>query len=353
MVYKFEALQDDYAKKYAEMVLNDNRIAPTKSAANKIIAGKDRYLTIQNQTNIPWYFIGLLHLRESDCNFHTHLHNGDPLTGRTYHVPAGRPPTGNPPFSFEFSALDALRMKGYDKITNWSIPRIAYCLEMYNGFGYRMHGVPSAYLWSGTNIYRGGKYVADGVFSSTTYDVQLGTMGVLKEILELTKDSIDHKVVDNIVTPVMVSPKAEIPVPTNKELATVSRKFWWSDWTQYIAGASAIIISIISMLRHDAPIVTPAVKASLFDFLKIETIQPYLDLIVQYSTDHSVFGLLMGLIGLVLKEGLMKKYIKEDVAEGRAIPSDSPQNPVVKDDPLQEIVGILPTILSLFGLRRM
>ena len=96
----------------------------------------------------PWYVVGVIHALESSLNFGRHLHNGDPLTARTVQVPAGRPKTGQPPFTWEASASDALRYQGFDKWKDWSIPGTLFKLEGYNGFGYRDHhaDVPSPYL---------------------------------------------------------------------------------------------------------------------------------------------------------------------------------------------------------------
>jgi hypothetical protein len=129
--------------------------------------------------------IAALHMRESDADFSTHLHNGDPLTGRTYHVPAGRPPTGSPPFTWEESAIDALTMHGLNAVRDWPIERVAYECEKYNGWGYRHHGVPSAYLWSFSNIYGGGKYVADGVWLASAQDQQCGVMPMISRMMAL------------------------------------------------------------------------------------------------------------------------------------------------------------------------
>ena len=129
--------------------------------------------------------IAALHMRELDADFSTHLHNGDPLTGRTYHVPAGRPRTGSPPFRWEESAIDALTMHGFNAIQDWPIERVAYECEKYNGWGYRHHGVPSAYLWSFSNVYHGGKYVADGVWSAGAEDQQCGVMPMISRMMAL------------------------------------------------------------------------------------------------------------------------------------------------------------------------
>ena len=123
---------------------------------------------------IPWYFIGCLHMLESGFNFNGHLHNGDPLTHCTVRIPKNHPAAGNPPFSWEDSAVDALQLKGLHKWTDWSWPGMLYQFERYNGFGYRMRGLPSPYLWSFSRHYTGGKFIADGLFSPNAQSNQCG-----------------------------------------------------------------------------------------------------------------------------------------------------------------------------------
>jgi hypothetical protein len=50
---------------------------------------------------------------------------------------------------------------------------------MYNGLGYANKGLPSPYVWAGTDQYTTGKYVADGVFDPNAVDRQLGCAGLL------------------------------------------------------------------------------------------------------------------------------------------------------------------------------
>lgn len=133
---------------------------------------------------MPWPFVGILHAMEGGFNFTTHLHNGDPLARRTVQVPQNRPPTGQPPFTWRDSARDALQMKGYDKVSDWSVPHMLYLWEKYNGLGYRPRGVPSPYLWSFSTIYTSGKYVADGRFDSGAVSRQCGAALMLKTLVE-------------------------------------------------------------------------------------------------------------------------------------------------------------------------
>ena len=158
-----------------------------ENLATKIETNKQRYASVGG-SKIPWYFIGVIHAMEAipPLNFARHLHNGDPLTKRTVQVPAGRPKTGSPPFTWEASAVDALTLKNLFNWTDWSIPGILYKLEQYNGWGYRnFHPhVKSPYLWSFSNHYTSGKYVKDGVWSDTAKSQQCGAATILRRLAE-------------------------------------------------------------------------------------------------------------------------------------------------------------------------
>jgi lysozyme family protein len=182
----FDALRNDYATDWKRMIIRDNRREAVDAIARKLIRSKPRYQAVANSTGVPWFVIAVLHERESDADFSTHLHNGDPLRGRTYHVPAGRPPPpAKPPFTWEESAEDALIYDGLASIKDWPIERIAYACEGYNGWGYHNRGMPSPYLWSFSSIYRSGKYVGDGEFSSSAVDQQCGVMPMLYAMAQL------------------------------------------------------------------------------------------------------------------------------------------------------------------------
>lgn len=135
---------------------------------------------------VPAQFIFGFHVRESDASFTHHLHEGSPLRFRTRYVPIGRPKVWNPPTDWFSSALDALY--DYERLHtrwNWSDAQSALQgAESYNGLGYQRKGRVTPYLWSGTTIYRGGKYVRDGVFSATTYDQQIGICAILLRMQE-------------------------------------------------------------------------------------------------------------------------------------------------------------------------
>lgn len=180
---------NDYKTGYTNLLstFKVTRSTEVSLAAQKILNGVKKYDRVEDKTGVPWYFIGAIHLRESDCDFNTHLHNGDSLDERTVHVPKGRPLEGEPPFTWEVSAIDALTQKGLEKNKDWSWERMCFELERYNGFGYRGKKINSPYLWAGTTAYTKGKYVSDGKFSKTHIDTQLGLVPVIKKLRELVR----------------------------------------------------------------------------------------------------------------------------------------------------------------------
>jgi lysozyme family protein len=170
----------DFQKLWDTCEIKLEKMSAAQYLAAIINKNKDRYTTISSATKVPWQIIGVIHLMESNCNFKCHLHNGDPLTARTVQVPADRPKTGNPPFTFEESAIDALGYDRADQVKEWGIVSSLRFMEAYNGLGYRSKGIYSPYLWSYTNHYVCGKYIADGVWSKTAVSDQCGVVPVLK-----------------------------------------------------------------------------------------------------------------------------------------------------------------------------
>lgn len=182
-------LSETYRALWQRMSILDARKGEASNAAARCLAGKARYQAVANALGLPyatgWVFIALTHYRESNNNFHCHLHNGDPLTARTTHVPAGRPAVGEPPFTWEESAEDALRQRGLHELAAElaSLEGMAYATEGFNGWGYFWHNHPSAYLWAGTSVCPAGKYVQDGVYDPAKVDPQMGTMPLLQLLM--------------------------------------------------------------------------------------------------------------------------------------------------------------------------
>ena len=177
----------------AKLTRSSEFLKPAKTA----IANKERYLSIAKRSSMPdiaWVFIAVSHYRESSQNFSKSLAQGDPWNSISTHVPKGRGPFK----SFEDAAIDALvECAPYAaRLKDWSIAGMLTNLERFNGLGYANKGIPSPYIWSGTNQYSSGKYIADGVFDPNAIDEQLGCAGLI-----LTMMSLDQTIrFDNMPT---------------------------------------------------------------------------------------------------------------------------------------------------------
>ncbi|MCK1465784.1 hypothetical protein IVB34_47750 [Bradyrhizobium sp. 2] len=123
--------------------------------AKVAVANKGRYLAIARQAGMPdiaWVFIAVSHYRESSQDFSKSLAQGDPWNRESTHVPKERGPFK----SFEDAAVDALvKCSPYAaRLKDWSIGGMLTNLERFNGTGYANRGLPSAYVWSGTDQYK-------------------------------------------------------------------------------------------------------------------------------------------------------------------------------------------------------
>ncbi|HBF34528.1 TPA: hypothetical protein DDW35_08185 [Candidatus Sumerlaeota bacterium] len=152
----------------------------------KLLRFKERYEAVEEKTGVPWYVIGVIHGMEAGFDFAGYLGNGDPWNKTSTHEPEGRGPFD----SWEEGAVDALTMPQIRDAepTEWNISGIAYYLESYNGWGYADQNINSAYLWSFSQHYTSGKYIADRVWSDTAISDQCGAMVQLKRLLELRPD---------------------------------------------------------------------------------------------------------------------------------------------------------------------
>lgn len=177
-------LASEYTSLWRGMVVRPEWRDAVIKTVRQIAENEARYQTVSDRLGgeIPWEWIGAIHAMECGGDFSKHLHNGDSLRWRTRNEPAGRPPLpAVPPFVWEESAIDALRLKGLQKVSVWTITEMLFQAERYNGFGYRIYHpeVLSPYLWSGSTAYSKGKYVADGKWSANTVSKQLGVAPIL------------------------------------------------------------------------------------------------------------------------------------------------------------------------------
>jgi lysozyme family protein len=168
---------------------------------------------------VPWAFIAVAHERECSQDWAGSLAQGDPWNKISIHVPAGRGPFK----SWEEAAVDALVNCAPHAASNkdWSVGGTLTMLEQYNGLGYASRGVPSPYVWAGTDQYRSGKFVRDGVYDPSAVDGQLGCAGLLMAMMAL-----DPTITFTDATLTPVAPKASAPRPSFTKPAAGSIGAW-------------------------------------------------------------------------------------------------------------------------------
>lgn len=187
----YDELKAEYEELWSKLKIRPAQRSAVLEIVDTILLphNRRRYEDVGHASGIPWMVVACIHSLEASQSFTGHLHNGDPLSARTVHVPRGRPLAGSPPFQWQDSAIDALSMKRRNEVGEWSIPACLYYLEAYNGWGYRTGAgrdtTPkqrSPYLWSFTTHYTKGKYVADGRFDKDAVSRQAGAAAILFEL---------------------------------------------------------------------------------------------------------------------------------------------------------------------------
>jgi lysozyme family protein len=184
--------------------VHPDRQAEFESVAKRLIAAKPRYEVVAARTNVPWYMIAVIHEREAGQNWERSIAQGDPWDRKSVHVPAGRGPFK----SWEDAAIDALtNCAPYAaRCKDWSSGGMLALLESYNGLGYAHKGLPSPYIWSGTDQYVSGKYVRDGVFDPKAVDKQLGCAGLLLAMVAIDPSiSLTHSTAASSATPAVAT----------------------------------------------------------------------------------------------------------------------------------------------------
>lgn len=188
-------------KMFSTAVLKVDHVFEIDTVLAKLLPQQSVYESVAKTVNkdMPWWVVCLEHAMEAGAMktpFAYHLHCGDLLSGRTWHVPKGRPifnpkhgskpPSVSNPYLWAESAVDALLLVGYDTEKNWSLGNILWEFEKFNGTGYRKYHpkVPSPYIWSFTTLYSKGKYVGDGHFDPNVISQQPGCAAYLLRMKE-------------------------------------------------------------------------------------------------------------------------------------------------------------------------
>jgi lysozyme family protein len=183
--------------RWQAMKMDPARIGAFDATARRLCdpAAKARYQEIAKATGVPWFVVAVIHEREAGGPPHwdKQLGQGDPLDRVSDNEPAGRGPffdhPDDPPLQDAFyrAALDALIdcAPHAARWTDWTPGGTMTILEEYNGLGYANMGVPSAYVWSGTDQYVSGKYIRDHVYRAGVKDVQEGCAPIIMQMMAI------------------------------------------------------------------------------------------------------------------------------------------------------------------------
>lgn len=187
----------DVAKLKAARVINFDQIAARLCRAD----GKFRYQALEKATGVPWAIIAVIHEREASGRWDRQLAQGDLLIKKSTHDPIGLGPflvhPGDVPGNDNWhraglvALIDAAPHAA--KWKDWTPGGAMTLLEEFNGLGYAAMGVPSAYVWSGTDQYVSGKYVADHVYRKNVVDVQEGCAPLLMRMMLIDKSIVFAK----------------------------------------------------------------------------------------------------------------------------------------------------------------
>jgi lysozyme family protein len=143
----------------------------------------EHYEKLAHQAHVPPELIAALHWREADGQFDRYLHQGDKLGRKARNEPTDIPLFGKD--QFDQAAVHAIGRFGKTRdalgLTEDSndMAAMATYAEYYNGLGYYNNGHTNPYVFSGTDQYKGGKYVADHKYDPKAKDQQVGVVALI------------------------------------------------------------------------------------------------------------------------------------------------------------------------------
>lgn len=204
MQHPFEVLKVEYASLLAGMHVT--RPDDVERAARRVEAGLERYTAAAKATGVPAALIGALDYRESDCDPHAGLGQGDRWDRVSTHVPRGKGPFA----SWEAAAEFYLHFDHIDRPpAPWGWEVACYTGEDWNGFGYRAHGEHTPYNWGGTSAQQRGKFTADGHYDASAWDTQVGIIPIMRRLVALHPELALATALPTVQAPTLVpAPKA-------------------------------------------------------------------------------------------------------------------------------------------------
>lgn len=173
-----------YEKMLFNIVIHESAIKVASKLCRGIFADYARYQIVGKALEFHPAFVGAIHYLEANRNWKCNLHNGERWDRVTRLVPRGKGPFD----SWEEAAIDALIELKRD-MKYGSLEEYLLIAEKHNGLGYLYKNNASPYIFSGTNRWLKGKFVADGSYDpdATTGQVGLATILLVGEIIGVWK----------------------------------------------------------------------------------------------------------------------------------------------------------------------
>lgn len=176
----FEKYDAEHQKLWDSMkIIRDQ--AQLNAMATKVKQHWAVYEAVERDTGVPAALVAVIHIREAGLQdvgrFNGGIHNG-----QSWKIKATIIPKIGPFKSWHECAVVALTREGLTKIGkgNWTPAKMVSAAEPYNGYGPRMRGRRTSYLWASTNHQQPGKFVADGVWNPNVIDTQMGVAAMLR-----------------------------------------------------------------------------------------------------------------------------------------------------------------------------
>lgn len=169
----FAERKEEYQRLFDTLAVNPEIIDEIDNAIYRMLKNRRLYEEVAQLLGVPWWAVGLIHCMEGGADISKRLQDGARLQE-----------SDDPEQTWIESAISILKKQGFQEWQDWSIAGLLYKMEQYNGWGYYHHQVNSAYLWSFSHHYTGGKYIRDGVWSATAVSQQPGAAVILRRLLD-------------------------------------------------------------------------------------------------------------------------------------------------------------------------